>query len=77
MWTQDGGPALVADQKERRLTHYHEELQELMFGSREADDFAKGVIRVRKAPPATKVHTNRMTVFLLSLILKRTLCSYL
>ena len=35
-----------SDQKDKRLTHYHEELQDLLFGSKESDDLAKGVLKV-------------------------------
>jgi sucrose synthase len=39
-----------SDQHDKRLKHFHEELEEMLYGDKESDDFAKGVLKDKKKP---------------------------
>lgn len=38
-----------SDQHDKRLKHFHKELEEMLYGDKESDDFAKGVLKVLAA----------------------------
>jgi hypothetical protein len=49
-----------SDQQDKRLKHFHKELDEMLYGDSESNDFAKGVLKVRPSTANCKLFLNQL-----------------